>query len=72
MTCLLHFVTSFSTGYIFNSGHNDAVFGAYYLFRFVKDLGLCGMVPICPHVSQLVGVPHDPQLQTVLPDTGYC
>jgi hypothetical protein len=26
----------------------------------VKDLGLDGLVPICPHVSQLLGLPHDP------------
>ena len=44
----------------------------HYLFRFVEDLGLNGMVPLCPHVSQLLGLPHDPQLQTVLPNIGYC
>ena len=44
-------VTSFSTCYIFTSGHNYAVFGAYCLFRFVKDVGLGGMVPVCPHVG---------------------
>ena len=65
-------VTSFSTCYIFTSGHNYAVFGAYCLFRFVKDVGLGGMVPVCPHVSQLLDLPHDRQLQIVLPSIGYC
>jgi hypothetical protein len=69
---MFDWVTSFSTGYIFTSGHNYAVFGSYCVFRFVKDLGLDGMIPMCPHVSQLRGLPNDPQLQIVLPSIGYC
>jgi len=65
-------VTSFSTGYMLTSGYSFAVFGAYFLFRFVKDLRLDGMVPMCPHVSQLLDLPRDPQLQIVLSSIGYC
>jgi hypothetical protein len=65
-------VTSFSSGYVFTSGYSFAVFGAYFLFRFVKDLGLDGMVPTCLHVSQLLDLPRDPQLQIVLSFIDYC
>jgi len=69
---MLDLMTSFSTGYMFTSGYIFAVFGAYFLFRFVKDLGLDGMVPMYPHVSQLLDLPSDPQLQIVLSSIGYC
>jgi hypothetical protein len=69
---MVDLVTSFNTGYIFTSGHSYAVFGAYWLFRFVKSLGLDCMIPVCPRVCQLLGLPHDPQLQIVLPSIGYC
>jgi hypothetical protein len=65
-------VTSFSTGYIFTSDYSFAVFGTYFLLRFVKDLGLDGTVPVCPHVSQLLDLPRDPQLQIVLSSIDYC